>query len=174
MLGLYLGDGCISAQPRGVFRLRIQCTSAYQEIIDQCVSTMAMVLPNVVSIRDRGGCVEVGSSSKHWPCLFPQHGDGVKHRRPIRLVPWQEAIVAAHPELLLRGLVHSDGSRDLNPVNGRDYPRYQLSNRSPDIRRIFTDACDLIGVRWRESRWTVSVARRDDVALLDTFIGPKR
>ena len=63
LLGLYLGDGCISAQPKSVFRLRIQCTSVYQELIDQCVSVMAMVLPNTVGIRERVGSVEVGSSS---------------------------------------------------------------------------------------------------------------
>lgn len=173
LLGLYLGDGCISAQPRGVYRLRIQCTSVYQEIIDQCVSAMAMVLPNTVAILDRGGCVEVGSSSKHWPCLFPQHGSGMKHLRSIVLEPWQRAIVQAHPKLLLRGLIHSDGCRDLNPVNGKEYPRYQFSNRSADVRRIFTDTCDLLSVRWRENRWVVSVARRPDVAFLDSFIGPK-
>jgi hypothetical protein len=71
-------------------------------------------------------------------------------------------------------------------VNGRDYeyPRYQFSNRSDDIRRLFTDACDQLGVEWRS--WTryhislatvdarpISVAKRESAALLDSFIGPK-
>ena len=61
-------------------------------------------------------------------------------------------------------------------VKGRDYayPRYQFSNRSQDIKDIFTDACDSIGVEWRRwGRWHISVAKRDSVTRLDSFIGPK-
>jgi hypothetical protein len=173
LLGLYLGDGYIGRQPPRGWRLRITCTSRYHDLIDQCADAMAAVNPVRVGILDRGGCVEVVSSSVHWPCLFPQHGPGPKHRRPIVLAPWQRAIAAEHAKPLLRGLIHSDGCRDLNPVNGKDYPRYQFSNRSADIRRIFTTTCDVLGVSWRESRWVISVARRADVAFLDTFIGPK-
>jgi len=55
-----------------------------------------------------------------------------------------------------------------------EYPRYNFTNRSDDIRRIFCDACDLLGVEWRVmNRWDISVARRDSVARLDEFIGPK-
>ena len=55
------------------------------------------------------------------------------------------------------------------------YPRYQFSNRSADIKRIFCDACDAIGVRWRRmNQWNISVARRESVERLDAFIGPKR
>jgi hypothetical protein len=51
---------------------------------------------------------------------------------------------------------------------------YQFSNRSDDIRRLFTDACDRIGVAWRPwGRFHVSIARCEAVATLDTFIGPK-
>ena len=54
------------------------------------------------------------------------------------------------------------------------YPRYQFSNRSDDIRTLFTDTCDLIGVQWRPwGRYHISVARRESVAQLDSFIGPK-
>jgi hypothetical protein len=37
--------------------------------------------------------------------VFPQHGPGRKHERPIRLEPWQELIVAAHPKAMVRGLI---------------------------------------------------------------------
>ncbi|MFN8162160.1 MAG: hypothetical protein U0R52_14070 [Solirubrobacterales bacterium] len=46
-------------------------------------------------------------------------------------------------------------------------------HRSDDILRIFCEACDLVGVRWTVAPRTVYVSRKDDVALLDTFIGPK-
>ncbi|HEV8373977.1 MAG TPA: helix-turn-helix domain-containing protein [Actinomycetota bacterium] len=36
-------------------------------------------------------------------------------------------------------------------------------------------ACDALGIEWRpHNRWSLSVARRGSVALLDQFVGPKR
>ena len=121
----------------------------------------------------------VQSYSKQWPWLLPQHGVGRKHGRRIALFDWQQRIVDAHPEQLLRGLIHSDGCRAINRICGRrgtyEYPRYEFSNRSQDIRRIFCDTCDALGVDWRSMRRDViSIARRASVAKLDAFIGPKR
>ena len=54
------------------------------------------------------------------------------------------------------------------------YPRYSFSNASDDIRRIFTDTCELLGLRWtRMNARNVAVSRRADVQFLDRFIGPK-
>jgi hypothetical protein len=54
------------------------------------------------------------------------------------------------------------------------YPRYQFSNESADIKRIFCDACDRLGIPWRRmNRKTISVARADGVQALDLMIGPK-
>lgn len=114
-----------------------------------------------------------------WLCLFPQHAPGRKHARRILLEPWQETLIERATPAFLRGLIHTDGWRGQNKVHvkgrGYSYPRYQFSNRSDDIRRLFTDACDRMGVDWRPwGRYHVSVARRDAVARLDTWIGPKR
>jgi hypothetical protein len=175
LLGLYLGDGCISTHHRGVYRLRIVCADAYPELIRLCHSAMAEVLPNKVSQVPKVGCTEVAAYSKHWPCLFPQHGPGRKHERKIELVPWQQELVDLDPRPLVRGLLHSDGCRVLNWVNGTPYPRYHFTNVSADIRGIFGRACDRLGIEWRaNNRWSLSVARRDSVALLDAFVGPKR
>jgi len=120
--------------------------------------------------------------TQKWLHLFPQHGVGRKHTRPIVLEPWQVALVDADPRPLIRGLIHSDGWRGTNWTERRvggttrryTYPRYQFSNRSDDIRTIFTTALDRLGISWRQSnRWTVSVARREAVAVLDAFVGPK-
>ena len=178
LLGLYLGDGCISRQAKGVWRLRIFQTTRYVEHIEECKIAMHAVLPNNVLVQPKQGCVEIGSSSKHWPCLFPQHGPGRKHERPIVLAPWQRELVDAYPRLLLRGLIQSDGSRHQNRVHRGEkrysYTRYEFTNASRDIMRIFTDACDGLGVHWtRTNAMNVSIARRADVAFLDTFIGPK-
>ena len=85
---------------------------------------------------------------------------------------------------MIRGLIHSDGSRVINRFetllpSGRvaqyAYPRYFFTNYSADIRRIFCEHCELIGVRWTQSSFkNISVAHRDSVAILDSFIGPKR
>jgi hypothetical protein len=124
-------------------------------------------------------CIRVESTWRQWICLFPQHGAGRKHARTIELLAWQQEIVDAALEDFLCGLIHTDGWRGVSRVHakGRDYeyPRYQFSNRFGDIRALFTKACDKLGVSWRAwGRFHISVARRESVALLDTFVGPKR
>lgn len=81
--------------------------------------------------------------------------------------------------MFLRALIQTDGWRGLNKVVSKGvayaYPRYQFSNRSDDIRKLFTDTCDQLGIEWRQwTRWHVSVAERASVARMDEFIGPKR
>ena len=73
---------------------------------------------NKVSIAQKPGCAEVYSCSRHWPCLFPQHGPGQKHVRAIGLQPWQRVIVRAYPGPLAGGLFHSDGYRGINRLQG--------------------------------------------------------
>jgi hypothetical protein len=175
LLGLYLGDGYIASHRRGVYKLRITCCDAYPSLMADCALAMAEILPNRVGRVRRTGCTDLYTYSKHWPCLLPQHGPGHKHDRDIALLEWQRSIVDRFPAPLLRGLIHSDGCRVLNKVNGRAYPRYEFSNASPDIHNLFTRACDLMGVEWRpRSLRVLSVARRSSVRLLDEFIGPKR
>ena len=181
LLGQYLGDGHIVRCRKDVYRLEVGCCRQYPSIMDECDAAMSAVLPhNRVSRRQRPGIFAVGIYSKHLPCLFPQHGHGMKHTRPIVLEPWQSRIALdLAPELFLRGLIHSDGCRGVNTVRNRtgkqySYPRYQFTNRSDDIRELFCEACDHVGAEWRRmNRWTISVARRESVARLDQFIGPK-
>jgi hypothetical protein len=177
LLGLYLGDGCLSPAPKGVFKLRIVLDNRYPAIIEECMQAMKAMRPTkpkrpylVVKVA----CTEVCALWKHWPCLFPQHAPGRKHLRPIVLDWWQRNIVEEFPERLLRGLIHSDGCRDLNLVNGKEYPRYSFSNESGDIRDIFIDACVALDLHWTTPTYKViSISRRRDVERLDSFIGPK-
>lgn len=182
LLGLYLGDGMISAHRRGVYRLRIFLDRIYPVLIDECCTAMELVMPSnkvgIVRCKDARMNV-VYSFSKHWPHLFPQHGPGAKHKREIALETWQQLIVDRYPGRLLRGLIHSDGCRVTNrirhPKKTYEYPRYFFSNRSRDIQGIFTDACDRLGIAWKQDGpWNISVARRDAVAILDRHVGPKR
>lgn len=55
------------------------------------------------TLRRSCHCTEVSLYSKHWPCLFPQHGPGKKHLRPIRLELWQEVLVKQATEEFIRG-----------------------------------------------------------------------
>ena len=180
LLGLYLGDGCLSEHARGVFRLRVALDKRYPGIIDECRRAVDVVRATgaPAHVQQSAGCVNVGAYWRHWPCLFPQHGGGPKHLRRIELAPWQQRIVERYPAALLRGLIHSDGWRGTNNVRARGkrygYPRYQFVNFSADIRAIFCRACDDYGVAWRQMRWnTISIARRDDVAKLDLVVGLK-
>jgi hypothetical protein len=124
----------------------------------------------------------VVSHSVHWECLFPQHGPGRKHERSIALQDWQQEIVDRYSGVFMRGLIHSDGCRVTNwarrPVGGElkryEYSRYFFSNKSTDILALCCAALDRLGIAHRRPRWdTVSVARREAVAALDAWVGPK-
>ena len=177
LLGMYLGDGCISADRR-CYRLRIATDAAYPEITAECARAMKAVVPgNRVSVRPRkdgSRTVDVSAYSKAWPSLFPQHGPGKKHERHIVLAEWQKRIVEDQPEAFLRGLIQSDGCRVLNRVHGLSYPRYLFSQRSADIREIFARTCHQLGVKVSAAGpHQLSIGRRMDVAFVDSFVGPK-
>jgi hypothetical protein len=186
LLGLYLGDGHIVAKGKQN-HLSIYCCDEYPGLIDAAEEAMRKVIKGAsTGRRAKIGCTEVKSYSRHWTCLFPQHGPGKKHERHIALVDWQQEIVDEHPWEFVRGLIHSDGCRFTNwttrMVGGKrkryEYPRYYFTNKSDDIRKIFTDTLDAVGVEWctlarGSDPYNISVARRASVALMDVHVGPK-
>jgi hypothetical protein len=181
LLGVYLGDGYLVHTRRGVYRLRVACDLLHLNIAWWIALAIEDIRGRRAALQPRmhSRALDVSSYWKHWPCLLPQHGPGRKHARRIALVPWQQRIVDARPDQLVLGLIHSDGSRHINrikhPKRTYEYVRYEFTNRSDDIKRIFCDACDALGVQWRVmNRDSISVARRDSVAKLDQFVGPKR
>ena len=184
LLGIYLGDGCLSPARRGVFRLRVILDRRYPGIIDETAQAAAAILPDRrVAVGPHGDCaaVQVSAYSRQWPCLLPQHGSGRKHHRSIELTEWQRQITSRHPRGLVRGLIHSDGCRFINTVRAPRsgvtyrYPRYLFSNRSEDIKAILCEHLDLLGIEWRRvAPWDVSIARRAAVEAMDAFVGPKR
>ena len=182
LLGIYLGDGTISKMKKRCFKLRVFMDSRYPGIIAEVLEAMRVVMPkSVASIQPhpRHNFVEIQSYSNAWPCLFPQHGPGRKHERTIELTDWQQAIVDREPEQLVRGLLHSDGCRVMNRVvvDGKDYAysRYFFSQVSKDIQGIFCRALDQLGIDYTFARrgLDVSIARRESVARLDSFVGEK-
>src|SRR5215472_17426856 len=183
LLGLYLGDGNLTRGRRDVYALNLACCDHWPGLIAAAREAIAAVMPaNKVFAVRKVGCTLLKSTSKHWPCLFPQHGPGRKHTRSIALEPWQQAIVRSYPADFVRGLFHSDGCRVTNRVRRRcadgdrwyAYPRYFFSNESTDILGLCGAALDQLEVSWRFPRRNVlSVARRQSVARLDNFVGPK-
>ena len=182
LLGLYLGDGHLARQRNGVYRLEIACCDTWPGLIEAAAEAVAATLSSRVGRRPKPGCTLVGSYSSHWPCLLPQHGPGMKHTRKIELVEWQREIVGEYTEAFVRGLIHSDGCRTTNRVRKRlkggdrwyEYPRYNFTNASLDIQRMVTDALDRLGIEWTQmTTRNFSVARREAVARLDEFVGPK-
>ncbi|MCX4509708.1 helix-turn-helix domain-containing protein [Streptomyces sp. NBC_01619] len=188
LLGLYLGDGhIVHYSGHRVPSLMITCAEQWPGLMDECEAAMRAVFPdNSVCRVRKPGCRNVKVYSNHLTCLFPQHGPGRKHERPIVLEAWQQEIVDAHPWEFVRGLVHSDGCRNMNwttrVVGGErkryEYPRYWFTNVSDDIRLLYTDTLDKLGIEWKDCTragqpYNISVARRASVALMDAHIGPK-
>jgi len=134
-------------------KLRVFMDSRYPGIIAEVLEAMRVVMPT-----------SIASDQPH-----PRHN----------VVEWQEAIVDREPEAFVRGLLHSDGCRVMNRivVNGKDYayPRYFFSQVSKDIQDIFCRALDRLGIHYTFSRrgLDVSIARRESVARLDSFVGKK-
>lgn len=69
LLGLYLGDGCISVagdRAKDVWKLRIFCADAWPGLIEECAQAMRAIRPeNKVTMIQCQGCTEVLSCSRH-------------------------------------------------------------------------------------------------------------
>jgi hypothetical protein len=175
LLGLYLGDGHISPTPR-TERLRIFLDAKYTRIVDETEALLRRIFPQSRvgrGSRHHGSMTVLSVYYGHLCCLFPQHGPGKKHERPIVLEPWQSELVAAAPWALLRGCIRSDGCVFVNRTGLYSYLSYDFSNRSADIREIFASVCETAGLRPRRNATHVRLNRRADVALLREHVGVK-
>jgi hypothetical protein len=185
LLGAYLGDGWLGgAAPH--HQLRIACDLRHPGIINEIAEAIETIVgrpPHLMRPRQNVNCIHVAAGWKQWACHLPQHGRGRKHLRTIELADRQTRLVDRAPEAFLRGLIHSDGCRTVNHFDmklpsGRvatyEYPRYFFSNLSPDILALFTETCDLLGIRWTQSNHrNISISHRHSVARMDGFVGPK-
>jgi hypothetical protein len=107
--------------------------------------------------------------------LFPQHGRGKKHERAIHLLGWQDELVGQHRCAFVRGLIESDGCRVVANDRGVASIRYHFSNRSEDIKRLYCESLDALGIQWtRPCSKQIAVYRKSSTARLDEFVGPKR
>jgi hypothetical protein len=186
LLGLYLGDGHVTVRAWGRSYLRVFLDGIYPGIVEECWTAIVLTSDGrAVQIYDarNSRAKMVQCAWKRWPDAIPQHGPGRKHERPIVLADWQQEVVDAHPGPFVRGLIHSDGCRSVNRFkttlpSGRvaeyAYPRYFFSNLSPDIRRLFCEACDRLGVKTTQPHpRNISVSHRRSVAILERIVGEK-
>jgi hypothetical protein len=182
---MYLGDGWAGPVGRTT-QLTFTLDARYAGIIDATAAAIqrsAVRHHVIVRPHREHACMIVYCYAPHWLEAFPQAGKGRKHKRPIVLADWQREIVDRFPEQFLKGLIHSDGCRCVNRFktklpSGRvaeyEYPRYFFSNLSADIRGLFCEYCERLGIRWTQSNHrNISVSHRHSVAILDGFIGPK-
>ena len=128
LLGLYLGDGCLSRPGRSrSHTLDLACDAGYPAIISEAERAIRVVFGE----RSRrwlpgdAECVHVRVTHRALVSAFPQHGPGRKHERKIELVEWQRVLTRRYPEAFIRGLIHSDGSRCIN----RSTPRCRADAR---------------------------------------------
>ena len=186
LLGAYLGDGTVSHQAPDFWSVAIVNDRRYPQVSAEILRAMAVTFP--------------GSTPRLWPSwvgksdilqiahpaiprAFPQHGPGRKHTRPIVLADWQRELTHGHPGALIRGLIHSDGCRTVNQVKTTlpservahyHYVRYFFTNHSADIRGLFAEHCELLGVEVTQSSGrNLSVSRRASIAVLEDVVGPK-
>jgi hypothetical protein len=159
LLGLHLGDGCISDGART--RLRIHLDAKYRRMNEEIKALLRRCFPsNPVGQPAAPKSQWSGRTdtlvilfvySSHMACLFLQHGPGRKHKRKIELEDWQWALVTASPWRSLRGCIRSDGCAfinrtDIHRPQPYEYLSYHFGNLSKDMIDMFTAACDLGGV----------------------------
>jgi hypothetical protein len=173
LLGLYLGDGHICALPR-TERLRIFLDARHALAVDEAEALLRRCFPgNHVGRLVRTSMVVLWVYHGHLACLFPQHGPGKKHERPIILEPWQETLVDAAPWAFLRGCIRSDGCTFVNRTGKYEYLSYEFTNLSPDIRALFVRACARTGVQTRGYGKRIRICQRPSVRLMVEHVGIK-
>ncbi len=186
LLGIYLGDGYLSNTSARSSVLEVSLDPRYPGIVRECLCAIQRAVCTRARVSRRatakGEAIRLVATSALWPLVFPQHGPGKKHERVIALASWQQELVDRFPKQFLRGLIHADGSRVINRfrvnlVSGSReyaYPRYFFTNLSPDIRGLFCASCARLRIRWTQSSYkNISVADRQSVIALDSFVGPK-
>ncbi len=109
----------------------------------------------------------------HLGCLFPQHGPGKKHERPLVLERWQAELARAHPWRFIRGGFRSDGCAFVNRAGRYAYPSYDFTNHSPALLALFADTCAQVDVESRVYAQRVRIYRRPSVALMQAHVGGK-
>jgi hypothetical protein len=174
LLGLYLGDGCVSKSARS-WVLRITCDTQYPGIIDRWHQGDRR--PDARTTR--GSLEETEWHVRR--CLSLVRALAVPlstaRSRQEALEADQVGAVAESPRRSVQGTVHSRPDRQRRlPCRHHDRGvksvRYHFSNRSEDILGLYTAALDALGIPWtRPRKHDIAVYRGAATARLDEFVG---
>ena len=172
ILGLYIGDGCITKNKMS-YRIRIVQDNKYKNSIREISSVMESFFEKNSTLTYPEGCTVVTIFDKYLPIYFPQHGEGKKHDRKIELSDFQlENIDYGN---LMRGLFISDGSYYLAK---QKYERYNFTNKSLDIINIFRDCLNYFdishGCRIKQNGiYVVEIQKKSEVVKMKDLVGIK-
>jgi len=154
ILGVYLGDGCISKTHKpNVLRLRIALDVKYKKLNEEVISELKILFPNnKISynvVGETNGCI-ISLYSTNLLTLFPQHDIGKKHERPIILEDWQREIIDEYNIEFFKGLIYTDGSFY---YSGK-YERCNFTNKSIDIIKLCSESMSKLNInhKIREKR----------------------
>lgn len=173
VLGLYLGDGHINKMKR-TWRLRIFMDSKYDNLNSFVHEKLSIFFnENKVNIikSKKSNLVIFTVHSNELCKLFPQHGEGLKHKRKINLFNWQEKITV--PEFLLKGLFHSDGCYCYHKGEKVKHYIYSFKNESKDIHEIFQKCCGKLKIDFTFNKNTTGIYKKYEVEKLYKLIGSK-
>lgn len=177
ILGMYLGDGCLSKSTKcRTCTLYITQNREYDIVVNDCLNHLKNLMkefdiePTVVYRKNSKAC-DIKINSVYTLKLFPQHGEGLKHDRKINLEDWQWTHVEKEPWMFIKGLMHSDGSKYFDKYNSKWH--WQFTNRSEDIKDILCQVCDTVGLQWTRCKQNVSFYKSESVIMLNENVGEK-
>ena len=172
ILGLYLGDGCISPQKMS-YKLRITQDNKYPNSVNEIKNLLNSFFKNNVFVCIPKGCTVIAIYDKNLPLYFPQHGVGKKHDREIILSDYQRENID-YPNLL-KGLWVSDGSYYLASSK---YEAYNFTNKSTDIISLFEECLTFCEVNYRKrikknGVWIIEITKKSEVQKMKELVGFK-
>lgn len=185
VLGLYLGDGCLTILPRTV-KLAISVDLKYPKLnndICNSINTIFSKKPSILPKRSKGKLtkgIDIAIYHNNLQILFPQHGLGKKHLRSIILTDWQKSIIDYR--WLLKGLIMSDGSFYITKKD--NHQRYNFSNCSLDIMLIIEKCLNYFSIKYcrrisvsknpkHADIYRLEVNGKESVKTLKSLIGTK-
>lgn len=183
ILAVYLCDGCISRYK--TYRapaMRMFNDSKYPKNTKEWAEKLKILFPeNSVNIHKRkeSNCNVVLLYSRKLLDLFPQYGEGVKHKRKLEFANWQMDIVREFPSDFIRGCIQSDGCVYKQKIGKYIYKKYNFTNMSEDIIDLFLEALRLIGIqkeKWqnkKSKKFVIQNFSKDDVEALSQIIDKK-
>jgi DNA-binding transcriptional regulator WhiA len=172
ILGLYLGDGCISPHKMS-YKLRITQDNKYPKSIIDIKNILNSFFPNNTFTCNPKGCTVIGIYDKNLPLYFPQHAPGKKHDRKIKLADYQRDNLDY--ENLMKGLWVSDGSYYLAQ---KKYECYNFTNKSTDIISLFEECLNSFNIAYRKRMkkngvWILEITKKSEVSKMKDLIGVK-